>query len=449
MNNYSVFSIAGIWSPVHSSYLSETNNGSVNSLSSLIKINGSDKYSIILNCWGWQGGFGGDVKPERVSIALLTENELGNFKINTSNYIFDVTTNGGNSIVVADFNNDGKEDIFLAGHNESPFVAVASTAYLSNSSGTFSKITLSDNVMAHDAQLSLINGKPSIVTTTYQPGDSNPIYQYSNGKFIETQTNADWFVGGMSTSIASFGANGRLELVRSDVMSGWNEATKKFSSSLINVYSFNGFEIASSVPIQSIIPYLSKLDKYKNFSSEWGSGITHTYRLWTDDLNNDGNLDLLAGMSMWSSMSKNYPSAIQVLINNGDGTFKDMTELFNPIANNNSEEFDYNPSFIDIDNSGINTYLFSAFGYSSDERQSNYILLNDGTGKLYISMHDQFIKIAQEVFDYIDNQYINLYLNKSVFPKFIAIPQKDGSLNFVAEVLAGSWADAARTIWSC
>ena len=174
MNKNPLLTAAGIWIPVDLSYLSNTNNGNVIPIAGLVKTNPYGQYSVVLNGWGWQGGFGGNsTAPERISIGLLTPDTLGGLKLNTSLFISDALTNGGNSVVVADFNADGKDDIFLAAHNESPFVSTSSTVYLSNSLGAYTKVTLSDNVMAHDAELAYIAGKPTVVTTTYQPGDAN------------------------------------------------------------------------------------------------------------------------------------------------------------------------------------------------------------------------------------------------------------------------------------
>jgi VCBS repeat-containing protein len=134
---------------------------------------------------------------------------------------------------------------------------------------------------------------------------------------------------------------------------------------------------------------------------------------------------------MWSQTSTDFPVALQVLINKGDGTFTDATERLNPDMKLMSAEMDYNPQFLDLDNSGIETLLFSgSFSYSSPARQSDYVLLNDGTGRLHIALHDQFFDLAKSVAGYLGQRFDD----KSTPARFIAVPKADGSLDFVASV---------------
>jgi hypothetical protein len=56
-------------------------------------------------------------------------------------------------------------DIFLAAHNESPSVPMASTVYLSQQNGTYKKVTLPDSIEAHSAILGNFNGVPTITTS--------------------------------------------------------------------------------------------------------------------------------------------------------------------------------------------------------------------------------------------------------------------------------------------
>ena len=110
----------------------------------------------------------------------------------------------------------------------------------------------------------------------------------------------------------------------------------------------------------------------------------------------------------------------------------------------NTNEMDYNPVFVDLDHSGINTYLFSgSTSWGDSTRQSDYILLNDGTGRLYVALHDQFFDLAKQVYSYLGLTWTNT----STPPRFIGIPQPDGSLNFVAEV-AKSVFNASANIYA-
>jgi hypothetical protein len=437
---------AGIWTPVtDSNYLSSSYNGGLaNTFHALIPLGPSGQYGMAVTGWGYSGWPPTLKTTPPVSVAILSQDSSGNLGINTTAYISDPVTNGGGSLIVADFNGDGKPDIFLAAHNESPFIAMPSTAYLSNASGGFSKVTLSDHVMAHDAELVYINGKPAVITGTFAPGDSNPIYTFSNGAFVENMPTRVGQLGGMDATLTDSGGAAGLQIVRGDVNTGWDPKTGFSATQDINVYAFDGTDLSSSTPIQIITPYLSTLPQYKTFPAAIGGpGLTHTYRVWAEDLNHDGKQDILAGESMWSQSSQNFPSALQILINKGDGTFRDATAALNPDMSLSTSEMDYNPMFIDLDHSGINTYLFAgSTSWGDPTRQSDYILLNDGTGRLYIGLHDQFTLLAPQVFAFLGMQFNST----STPPRFIAIPQTDGSLNFVAEVPTNKFNSTANIL---
>lgn len=429
-----VLSDAGTWTPVSDGSVTSSYDGTLaNTFHGIIQLDDSGRYGMAVTGWGFSGWPASLAAPAPVNVGLFSPDSSGNLKLNTASYIADSVTNGSGSMVIADFNGDGRSDLFLAAHNESPFLAMPSTAYLSNGAGGFSKETLSDHVMAHDAQLAYLDGKPTVVTITYQPGEYHPSYTFENGVFVQNTTSL--LSGGNSSgaiTAAHFGTHGEAELIGSDTISRWDPVTYHGENQNIHVYSLAQYQ---AEPLQIIVPYLSTLPQYASYSSYLGVGLTHTYRLWNDDLNHDGKPDLLAGESMWSAGSSDYPSALQVLLNKGDGTFLDATARLNPDMSLNTSEMDYAPTFVDLDHSGINTYLFAgSTSWGAPTRQADYVLLNDGTGRLYVGLHSIFSKMASQVFNYLGMQY---YSN-STPPRFIGIPQSDGSINFVAEVPAST-----------
>ena len=439
------FTDAGLWSPVvDPTQIDSIYNGTVaNTFHSLIRINKNGQYGLVSNGWGYKSlaqPLTAPVIP--VNVGLLEPNADGTLKLNTSKYISDPITNGSGSVVVADFNGDGRDDIFLAGHNESPLIERASTAYLSNSDGKFSKYRLTDSVTAHDAQLVNLNGKPSILASTYR-GDNSPIYQFINGNFVETQVseyffdstfngeNTRNFLVGCTGTISTFGKNNSLVYVAGDV-SVVSIATGNALTSDIVAENFTLPNTLSRVAIQRITPYLSTLAQYQSSNSLSGSGLTHTYRVWAEDLNHDGYQDVIAGQSMWPNPT---PSALQLLINNGDGKFTDSTVKLNPDISLSVGEFDYTPTFIDFDNSGINSFFFSgAITWNAPSIQSNFVLLNDGTGRIYVALHDQFALLYDAVLRYYTRNIGTYTPLENTVPKFIAIPQTDGSINFLVDL---------------
>jgi hypothetical protein len=69
-------------------------------------------------------------------------------------------------------------------------------------------------------------------------------------------------------------------------------------------------------------------------------------------------------------------------------------------------------------------------------------LLNDGTGRLYVGLHDQFAQWSTQVNNYLQTLYPpskyspgsgNYWVSTTQAVKFVAIPQSDGSVNFLTE----------------
>ena len=445
LSNGLALSFAGVWTPIQAT-TTLLNGQLANTYHSLIKLDNSGYYGLVNTGWGYYG-FDTTLKvPSNVNMSILMPDQPGKLNLNTSKYISDSVTSGGGSVVVADFNGDGVPDIFLAAHNESPLVPCPSTAYISNALGQYTKLTLTDSVTAHDAQLFYINEMPYVAVSAYT-GDKDPVYQFVNGQFTETQMDTKWIfnsttnnsLGGCAATIDSFGVNKSLELVRADV----SLTDKNFNiiTSDIEVFSYSSVNTVGTIPLQVIQPYLSTLPEFQNIVSMNGIGQSHVYRVWSEDLNHDGSIDVIAGESMWSAGSEAWPSALQMLINNGNGSFKDETSKLNPDISLAINEFDYSPTFIDLDRSGIDTLLFSGVIATTASRQSNFVLLNDGTGRLYVGLHDQFISMTPLVYEFLDKQFasdvtysVPLYTSSTPIPKFIGIPQPDGSVNFVAEV---------------
>jgi hypothetical protein len=220
-------------------------------------------------------------------------------------------------VVVADFNQDGQDDIFLATHNESPLVPYPSTVYLSNKAGTFDKVTLSDAVCAHDATLFTYNGKPAVLASTYG-GDGTPMYQFINGSFVETKAQVGQQVNasGCSAAVADFNLDGQLDVALSDNQFGPGLGYQSTNAIRIAVYKLTDLQNNTGSAELYLTEYFNDKPEYKNIVSMNGPGQTHAHRIWTDDFNQDGLPDLISGSNLWSaSMPDQWFNVLQMLQN--------------------------------------------------------------------------------------------------------------------------------------
>jgi hypothetical protein len=462
MNTKPALSLAGVWIPVDTSNLVPDKNTGGLAQTTYGHLAFAGGAGMIVSGWGWTGGFGDQAalsSPEKVRIAVLAPQGDGTLKLATSQYLASDVTSGANSVAVADFNGDGRADFFLPAHNESPFHAEPSTLYLANAQGTFDRTQLNDSVMAHDAQFAVVNNTPTVFTATFTPGDHNPIYTFQNGALQKTIPANLSTIFYQSIIWGNFGINGEQAVAMGDVYSNTPGDNAK-----IKIYSFANGDVTSTTPLATITPYLSL--KYPNATSIYGTGVTHSYRLFTDDFNHDGKVDLLAEESMWNT-AHDYPTVLQMIQNQGDGKFVDKTDQLASVVNQNSQELDYQPQVIDLDHSGINSYLMAGLapGHFADgtmrydtARAPNYLLLNDGTGRLYAALHNEFADLGNQVVQYLKPLQINadgsrnFYLGNGTaddiqsagMPKFVAHQLGDGTLNYVAELQVGYWASPGQ-----
>jgi hypothetical protein len=370
--------------------------------------------------------------PLKTTVAILDQNPDGTLKLNTSQYIGDVSTNGVGSIIVTDFNRDGADDIFIAPYNERPFANVPTIVYLSDGVDRYTKLILPDATEAHSAILTSLNGIPTIVTTGY--GNLiDSFFQFNNQ--MNTFDIKQWensSIGkllGSSATLGDFLGNGQTELVVVDThpLNNWDA----YSASQIVLYGLNESSLNLNQTYVLPTPYFTNNPNYPGRD-------THQYRVWAEDFNEDGRLDLLVAESTsgdWTTQSLPNSSKIQMLQNQGNFVFKDVTDVLGSAYLATTNNVDYSTQMVDLDGSGIKSYLLGDSPLGPTNTQSNYLLLNDGTGHLYAALHDEFVTWGVNVKSYLVTQGIQY--NATLSPKFIAYQLSGGAINYVADVATG------------
>lgn len=431
---------AGEWFPVDSTSLKDGYNGTVvGSFYNHIKIGTQSNFGLAITGWGYKGWDSKSNETAITKVGLFEPDNNGLLTL-TNKYIQDSNTFGGASVIVADINGDQYQDIILVSHNETPILPQPTIIYYGSKSGLFTKKILNDKLAAHDAQLINVDGKPRIFTSVVTSHPRNAYYEFTNGELTPTYTpNISYYngnflqFGNMSQTVIENNTGSKVLVTAGGCRNPVGNCERT-----INIFPFNGKDITQTFPSQIVTPYLSTIDAYKNIVSADGRGQTHVYRVWSMDVNNDGHKDILAAQSMWNQDINLFPIALQVLQNTGNNIFVDKTLNLNSEIFGDIETLDPSPSFIDIDNTGIPAIFFGQVSFGNTSRQSNYVLLNDGTGKFHVALNNEFAVMTDNIFKMLIEKGFKFGISnpdkKWMIPKFIVVPQSDGSVNFLAEL---------------
>nr|WP_321415934.1 VCBS repeat-containing protein [uncultured Allomuricauda sp.] len=243
-------------------------------------------------------------------------------------------SNEGPSVSVVDINKDGFDDIFISGGKNQ-----ASKLYLQDSNGlfnehqteTFDEDTINEDVdhvftdIDNDGDLDLIVVSGGNEFTNGRPLQPR-LYRNNKGQFLKSQTfpkievNASKIDtvdvdndGDLDLFIASnavpgqFGAKAKQYLLENDGAGDFTEITESFASELQgfgNIKDFvwkdldgNGF--LDLIAAGHWTPVTIFLNDGKNLSSQKDNGLGNTNGWWNAlelaDMDNDGDLDILAG----------------------------------------------------------------------------------------------------------------------------------------------------------
>ena len=383
------------------------------------------------------------------NVAIFSQAADGTLNLSTSTFISDPSINGSTMPIVADFNGDGISDIVLVGYAEHPYFPwpdYSPVAYFSNSHGSYDRTVINIPTLSHDPVLTNLNGVPTIVTGGYS--SSEPLIQYNATS--KTFTTSYWssstgqqgsatspLFDGTSEVIGHFLGDTSTQLVLTDNSFGPGYTNNGLSNApKIVVYNFNGTQIQAG-PVAIIDPYFNDKPQYANiFGADLTHpGWTHTYRVWADDFNHDGLTDIVAGerIGPWDGLTAHF-AALQMLQNGGSFHFVDKTDSLGSAISLLTDQFDYSMQMFDLDHSGINSYLMGSNVHVAAEN-SNYFLVNDGTGKLYAALHDQFIQWSVQANAYATAQGLKYNLYFSV-QNFVAYQTSDGAIDYAVQFVA-------------
>jgi hypothetical protein len=263
---------------------------------------------------GWSArSNGGDVPVKIYKINNDATGQDVTTKILGSEQSFSV-----NYPVVADFNNDGIDDIFLAGFLDFPVANKTSIVFLSQRGQSHRRVELPGATWNHAVTATDINSDGAIdVINNYGQmwiNDGRGNFTFKDHSW-NLNTNGGLWMHGMGVCAGDFNNTGRKQIVITDL--SINGAAGPIADTVI-------FELDASLNPLVLhtlpVPILDRNSATTERSHEVGCSVA--------DLNNDGKLDLLvfsrpdAENNKWSNQGN-----VQVLINQGNWVFTDVTDI--------------------------------------------------------------------------------------------------------------------------
>ena len=289
--------------------------------------------------------------------------------------------------LVADFNGDGIDDIFLPGFFDTPVGEGPSYAYISRR-GTIHKETIIPNLTwSHDATAVDIDndGDIDIINSTGKMwlNDGQGNFTFKDHSW---QTSAYW-MNGNGVCVGDFNRSGRKQVVITDLsIDAW--AGPIADSAIFELDS----NLNTSARYYLPAPILDRSSTVEK---------SHDYTCRVADLNNDGLDDIIVFSRPWASARNDIWTKeryIQVLINRGNFVFDDSTSLSTTYYQPNTEA-DYMPLLQDFNgdgkidlwfapdlflNNGSGSFQLTAYLTNFDALTTAAVKMNNKYGLFYI-----------------------------------------------------------------
>jgi hypothetical protein len=267
-----------------------------------------------------------------------------------------------NYTLTSDFNSDGIDDIFFPGFTDSPGTPNnPSVVFLSRPGQSHQRVDLPDQGWAHASSVIDLdqNGTMDVLTNNgvYWLNDGHGNFTY--GQFTSAE-------GGSGVCGGDLFRDGHVQLV-------WTDGYQSKQDSIIyEIGNFWGSNFMTNEVSRLPVPFFDRSSAVEE---------SHDVACSVKDINNDGWNDVIVVSALDSVAARNgtvsHQSRVQVYINQGNGTFTDLTDTA-LIGYNANVLSSYTPKFIDANRDGRpDLWLMD---WDNQGVSANQIWINQGDG---------------------------------------------------------------------
>lgn len=291
------------------------------------------------------------------------------------------------SVKFADFNGDGRQDIYLAPHTDTNVYGPGVVLFNNGSSFSRTDIDFSNpaNIHAHDSAVYDMNhdGYADILTMSYRT-DSRISFGSSTGTFT-TYGNVSSVGKGTGVAVADFIGDGTSTIIMTEATGG---GTRLYSWAITsqlgspNLY----FNEISVLPAPRFL-----LPKW----SSYGFDGSHDVRVLAFDFDNSGRTSAVvisrAGQYLSNGQWPKY-SEVQFLKNQGSGVFVDVTDNV-LVGYNHNTDASYNPQLVDVNSDGLMDIVLSSPNWNSNA--GSQVLIHTSEHK-YVASYAAVLQAFQD-----------------------------------------------------
>jgi hypothetical protein len=410
-----IISVGGSAPTVTSSTFSLGNlssNGLIPSMTTGSFTSDGAKYVVVA---GWSaGGANADVPVKIYKIngdgtgSDVTVTILGSEKSYSTNYP-----------IVADFNHDGIDDLFLGGFHDFPANDYASKVFLSQQGQPHKEIVLPGITWNHGIVAADINrdGNIDVINSLGQMwlNDGKGNFTFHDHNWNLNTSNGLW-MHGMGVCVGDFNNTGRPQVLITDL---------NLDAQGGPIQDTGIFELDSNlIPTASHILPVPVLDRNSTTTE-----ISHDVTCRVADINGDGKLDVLVFSRPLASARNGQwtnEGVVQTLINNGNWQFTDTTDTA-MVGYPTNVLVSYTPYMMDLNGDG-KVDLFTSY-FDQGTGKANMAWINNGLGIFTRSVATTTIDALQSsgpmVPVLINNSWVLVYsqLSNNVLNMFINRPQ--------------------------